>query len=308
MILPAHGFQQTLPDCIPNDAPYARTMQLLGALRDLWENDLSDDVFVNTKLSAKLAQQLEEPLVLASGCLPAWAVELPLMQSFLFTFDTRLRYVQMTAMGYARLLSQCDKTHMDDLLTAMSRLPRQKVRISRANLLASAVKVLELYAKGSSILEIEYFDEVGSGLGPTLEFYALVSREFQLASLQMWRNSDGASKGYVPAGQGLFPAPIDDTDPLKNKVVPLFYTLGQFVAKSLLDSRIIDVPFHPLFWRAVLARRVPCTLEILGIIDPTLSRSLRALLSMPSADLDALGMDFSMPGNERILPLSLIHI
>ena len=224
------------------------------------------------------------------------------MQSFLFTFDTRLRYVQMTAMGYARLLSQCDKTHMDDLLTAMSRLPRQKVRISRANLLASAVKVLELYAKGSSILEIEYFDEVGSGLGPTLEFYALVSREFQLASLQMWRNSDGASKGYVPAGQGLFPAPIDDTDPLKNKVVPLFYTLGQFVAKSLLDSRIIDVPFHPLFWRAVLARRVPCTLEILGIIDPTLSRSLRALLSMPSADLDALGMDFSMPGNERILP------
>ena len=302
MILPAHGFQQTLPNCIPNDAPYARTMQLLGALRDLWENDLSDDLFVNTKLSAKLAQQLEEPLVLASGCLPAWAVELPLMQSFLFTFDTRLRYVQMTAMGYARLLSQCDKTHMDDLLTAMSRLPRQKVRISRANLLASAVKVLELYAKGSSILEIEYFDEVGSGLGPTLEFYALVSREFQLASLQMWRNSNGASKGYVPAGQGLFPAPIDDTDPLKNKVVPLFYTLGQFVAKSLLDSRIIDVPFHPLFWRAVLARRVPCTLEILGIIDPTLSRSLRALLSMPSADLDALGMDFSMPGNERILP------
>ena len=42
---------------------------------------------------------------------------------------------------------------------------------------------------GSSraILEIQYQDEVGTGLGPTLEFYALVSREFQRADLSIWR-------------------------------------------------------------------------------------------------------------------------
>ena len=29
--------------------------------------------------------------------------------------------------------------------------------------------------------------QVGTGLGPTLEFYSLVSKEFQKAELEMWR-------------------------------------------------------------------------------------------------------------------------
>ena len=32
-----------------------------------------------------------------------------------------------------------------------------------------------------------FFFQVGTGLGPTLEFYALVSRELQRADLEIWR-------------------------------------------------------------------------------------------------------------------------
>ena len=34
---------------------------------------------------------------------------------------------------------------------------------------------------------ILFIHQVGSGLGPTLEFYALVSKELQKAELQIWR-------------------------------------------------------------------------------------------------------------------------
>lgn len=37
------------------------------------------------------------------------------------------------------------------------------------------------------LLEIQYEGEVGTGLGPTLEFYALVSLEVQKCEFEMWR-------------------------------------------------------------------------------------------------------------------------
>lgn len=40
------------------------------------------------------------------------------------------------------------------------------------------------------MLEIQYENEVGTGLGPTLEFYALVSAEIQRCDLGLWNGSD----------------------------------------------------------------------------------------------------------------------
>lgn len=77
-------------------------------------------------------------------------------------------------------------------------------------MLESAVKVFELYGSSSSILEVEYFEEVGTGLGPTLEFYSMVSREFARRDLKIWRDADSTVPGpYVHHPLGLFPAPIN---------------------------------------------------------------------------------------------------
>jgi E3 ubiquitin-protein ligase TRIP12 len=83
------------------------------------------------------------------------------------------------------------------------------VRISRDNLFESAIKVLHLYGTSDSILEIEYHDEVGTGLGPTLEFYADTSKAFCRKSLGLWRDTtpDDASE-FVFSPQGLFPRPM----------------------------------------------------------------------------------------------------
>ena len=43
------------------------------------------------------------------------------------------------------------------------------------------------------MLEVEYVGEEGTGLGPSLEFYALVAAEFQRRSLGMWLCDDDDS-------------------------------------------------------------------------------------------------------------------
>jgi hypothetical protein len=39
----------------------------------------------------------------------------------------------------------------------------------------------------SAMVEIEFYGEVGTGLGPTLEFYSTLALELQAVSLNMWR-------------------------------------------------------------------------------------------------------------------------
>ena len=46
----------------------------------------------------------------------------------------------------------------------IGRIQRQKVRIHRKKLFESAVKVMEQFSSSKAVLEIEYFDEVGTGL------------------------------------------------------------------------------------------------------------------------------------------------
>lgn len=106
-----------------------------------------------------------------------------------------------------------DSSRRDDGIGFLGRLQRQKVRISRKHVLESAVKVFELYGSSSSILEVEYFEEVGTGLGPTLEFYSLVSKEFARKDLKLWRDADTSGTGtYVDHPTGLYPAPISTED------------------------------------------------------------------------------------------------
>ncbi|KAJ2092606.1 Ubiquitin fusion degradation protein 4 [Coemansia sp. RSA 1813] len=172
----------------------------------------------------------------------------------------------------------------------LGRIQRQKVRISRPRMLESAFKVLDMYGSAKTVLEIEYFDEAGVGNGPTLEFYSLVSRCLQESALGIWRDECSApdamrsiqsSKSghesdtsgseppqYVHAPLGLFPRAVSATKAaqgnkaqsqqggpefasLSDRSVKMFQFIGHFVAKSLIDNRILDLPLHEEFWAAV---------------------------------------------------------
>jgi len=165
------------------------------------------------------------------------------------------------------------------------------------------MKVFELYGSSSSILEVEYFEEVGTGLGPTLEFYSLVSREFARRDLKIWRDDDPLRTGpYVFHPRGLFPAPIsaediaNDGDPKRTHIIRV---IGQFVAKAMLDSRIIDMSFNKVFLKLALGEDIPLTIDSLKVrklfrcttchlpvgklVDEDLAKSLEKLRSITAS-------------------------
>ena len=68
--------------------------------------------------------------------------------------------------------------------------------ISRSDLLKQAEKVMEDLGNSRALLEIQYENEVGTGLGPTLEFYALVSKELQKSEFELWRGDAVEEKDF----------------------------------------------------------------------------------------------------------------
>lgn len=343
------------------------TINILKLLKILFEINsfnannnkvVSDDLFTNYKLTAKLNRQLEEPLVVASGTLPGWSIHITKLFPFIFPLETRIFFLQSTSFGYSRLIhhwqirtnqeyadnNASSNVNNDNLMNQrpqLGRPTRQKVRLSRKLILQSAVKVLQLYGSIPGILEIEYFDEVGSGLGPTLEFYATVSKEFSKKKLKLWRDDDDdneedhdheieGNEGFVLAQHGLFPRPLDKHQIFSEngrKVVYFFATLGKFIARALLDSRIIDFNFNPVFLQLIQilnqnSNQVRINkdvlkltnLSILRVIDPSLADSLKHLLkyvqqynqcedvnqkrnvTVDSCTLEDLSLTFTLPG------------
>jgi len=296
--------------------------------------------FVNTKLTAKLNRQLEEPLIVASNCLPSWSEDLARLYPFLFPFETRHLFLQSTSFGYARSMNRWqnaqsqEETRRDrrDDRQFLGRLQRQKVRISRSKILESAVKVMELYGASQSILEVEYFEEVGTGLGPTLEFYSTVSKEFSKKKLKLWRDNDpNGDDDFVNGQNGLFPRPLSEefaTSEEGEKILQLFKVLGKFVARSMIDSRIIDINFNPIFFRiGDESTAVRPSLGAIQAVDPMVAQSLMTIkkfalakkeidedplrsaaqkvtdtenITIDKIKLDDLYLDFTLPGYPEI--------
>ncbi|CAR26071.1 hypothetical protein ZYGR_0E00500 [Zygosaccharomyces rouxii] len=285
---------------------------ILNLLKFAKTNNLPNDLFVNAKLSAKISRQLEEPLIVAGGVLPDWSLYLTKNYPFLFPFETRMFFLQCTSFGYGRLIQiwrnrmgNIKETNADDPLQQLGRVTRHKLRISRSTMFLSGLKILNKYGSSPSVLEIEYQDEVGTGLGPTLEFYASMSREFSKKSLGMWRydtlgSTTTQESDYVNAL--LFPAPLTSSQD-EPKVLELFHHLGTFVARSMLDNRILDLNFNKVFFElthrisdraSVKARDTRDMLHLLSLVDPQLERSLKTLYN--ETDLESLTLTFTLPG------------
>lgn len=77
-----------------------KSIQDLNHLESDWDDTI--DQFNSKKLTNKLLQQIQDPLVLSSSSLPAWCEELNQSCPFLFPFETRQLYFNCTAFGTSR--------------------------------------------------------------------------------------------------------------------------------------------------------------------------------------------------------------
>ncbi|KAK6282876.1 hypothetical protein POUND7_016701 [Theobroma cacao] len=247
--------------------------------------------FINGKLTPKLARQIQDALALCSGSLPSWCYQLTKACPFLFPFETRRQYFYSTAFGLSRALYRLQQQQgadghgsTNEREVRVGRLQRQKVRVSRNRILDSAAKVMEMYSSQKAVLEVEYFGEVGTGLGPTLEFYTLLSHDLQKVGLGMWRSNstwdksvmeidgdeekNGKAAGsatiegdIIQAPLGLFPRPwppnVDASEGSQFcTVIEYFRLVGRVMAKALQDGRLLDLPLSTPFYKLVLGQEL----------------------------------------------------
>ncbi|XP_061531372.1 E3 ubiquitin-protein ligase HECTD1 isoform X2 [Phycodurus eques] len=264
---------------IGGDAAYkARTLQEDA---DELQFNASPEEFTSKKITTKILQQIEEPLALASGALPDWCEQLTSKCPFLIPFETRQLFFTCTAFGASRaivwLQNRREATMERSRASAtvrrddpgdfrMGRLKHERVKVPRGDATMEwAESVMRVHADRKSVLEVEFQGEEGTGLGPTLEFYALVAAEFQRTSLGMWLCDDdfpddesrqvdlgGGLKPpgfYVQRSCGLFPAPFPQDSEELERIGELFRFLGVFLAKCIQDNRLVDLPVSQPFFK-----------------------------------------------------------
>ncbi|XP_040204751.1 E3 ubiquitin-protein ligase TRIP12 isoform X3 [Rana temporaria] len=346
----------TPPENITFDDPSLDVVILLRVLHAisrywyyLYDNALCKEIiptaeFINSKLTAKANRQLQDPLVIMTGNIPTWLTELGKSCPFFFPFDTRQMLFYVTAFdrdrAMQRLLDTNPEINQSDSQDSRvaPRLDRKKRTVNRDELLKQAESVMQDLGSSRAMLEIQYENEVGTGLGPTLEFYALVSQELQRADLGLWRgeevtlpNPKGSQDGtkYIHNMQGLFALPFGRTAKPAHiaKVKMKFRFLGKLMAKAIMDFRLVDIPLGLPFYKWMLRQESSLASHDLSHVDPIVAKSVYHLeeivrqkkrleldksqtkeslqfalenLNMNGCSVEDLGLDFTLPGFPNI--------
>lgn len=109
----------------------------------------------------------------------------------------------------------------------------------------------------------------------------MASKAFAERQYGMWRDHESDSVSpHVFSRSGLFPAPMDPamcSSEAGQERLKKFKVLGQFMAKSLMDSRIVDISLSRSFARLVLDYELPLTIDSVKLVDRPLAASLEHL-------------------------------
>uniref|UniRef100_A0A1I7WSW7 E3 ubiquitin-protein ligase n=1 Tax=Heterorhabditis bacteriophora TaxID=37862 RepID=A0A1I7WSW7_HETBA len=260
----------------------------------------------------------ENSIFFSGGKLPYCVLSLMKLAFIYLLFVAVNMYMQATAFGVSRTIvwlqsrrdaaldrvrgaaqssaSSATRPHDRYQEYRVGRLKHERIKVvtrSEEHLLEQAIRVMKFHADRKAVLEIEYNGEEGTGLGPTLEFYALVSvaAELQRKVLAIWLCDDmdehqlkmeereldlGEGKKppgfYVRRAGGLFPAPLPPHTDEVRRASEMFRILGIFLAKVcinvLQDGRLVDLPLARPFLKLLVSQHLS------EADEPTLDRVL----------------------------------
>lgn len=304
---------------------YAADKQFTRAVKDIISPSVCLSDFVNAKLNNK-ALRCCSKVLLAGQQRGTWAVKLALDCGCFFTPHTRKFMFDVSftgtdrslirVQGYRRMhgLDESQST-TEPTRNVVQRLEREKRRVWREDVLACAEEVLgsRNRSSGASVWEFEFYNERGSGLGPTREFYSLVALKLQERKLGLWRSSDEVNDQafYTPL-RGLYPNPVEPGSSQEKKIAQHFQVVGHFISRALLDEHIPTLSFSSALIK--MLRGDSCGLEDLFSISESVgqvifaiaeaSRKSTNMLCLSSSAkrvaLEDLMLDFSVPGSDDI--------
>ncbi|KAH9251805.1 hypothetical protein BASA81_010248 [Batrachochytrium salamandrivorans] len=280
--------------------------------------------FCNQTFTSKLLFQLEQTLPVCALALPQWCFAYTREFPFLFPLELRLKLFQLTAFGLDRSVAKLCTLDVEGESQPLV-LKRQKIALPRALALESALQLFchpPQSTTPNAVYTFEFMEEIGHGQGPTLEFYSLISRELCRKDLGMWRSAgELLASPNKPASETaneadydlfclgvLFPSLlIDLSEVRKREVLDLFYFLGRFLARALMDERPVDLNLHPLFLSMVLMSdhhaQTTTPLDLLRQVDLEFANNLAALREIDSPEqVRDLSLDNLLPGTQVPIP------
>ena len=113
---------------------------------DVAQLNVPQEEFYSTKITNKVVQQIQDPLVLASNATPDWCEQLTMCCPMLFPFETRQLYFTCTAFGASRCVYQVHGVRDASALLHVHGVQRQQVRVSGSRRLGWSRSSMRLMA------------------------------------------------------------------------------------------------------------------------------------------------------------------
>lgn len=221
-------------------------------------SQIHQNVFHHHKLDSFILKSLQDPYTLISGSISETLQQIFKSCPFLFSFHTRQLFFKLVSfigsidmnrsIYFLRQFLKQKHGKLPEDKNGGVKIQRQKVVIDRTRILDSAFQVIKQVNK-RAFLEVQYRDEVGTGQGPTLEFYSLIAEEIKNPLKAIWRAKLNDNS--------LFPSPISVnlmSQDAVQKTYDMYRLTGLMIAKSISDDRLIDLPISSVFWDLVLGK------------------------------------------------------
>lgn len=151
---------------------------------------------------------------------------------------------------YLSLLSQ-ESALKDIQFERGGRIVRKKIKVSRTEIFENAIYAFQNYTNKKAILEFEYINEEGSGLGPTLEFYTTIIEIIKQETDILKVLEDGTYMLNVK--QSAEAVKIKGKHYEVNQILEM---MGSLIARAIVDERTIDLPLSNSFWKVLVNRSI----------------------------------------------------
>lgn len=253
--------------------------------------------FENKKISSLIMKQSKDTYSVSTSSVPGWCKAICGDFNFICSFNSRYLLFKVATFDSYRsvynLNAYMKGFHNESLNDEKNfGVSKEKIKVSidRSNIYKSALQVYRNEILKQSYLEFEFMGEVGTGLGPSLEFYTLFYENIRLME-EIWYKTDDKS---------LYPLP-SFTPSLE--MLEIFEILGFIIARAIYDDRIIDFQLSSVFWDLVLERHV--NINSLVMINSSLFKFIKQLESnifsnKINQDLQDSGISFILPGYPKI--------
>ena len=247
---------------------------ILFKIRDdflITDRDL-EDIFINSKVSLLIAKAAGDALSVSKSNLPSWCKNISLDCGFLSKFESRQLIFKVSfdpkrsLINLQNYIKSVDPNYHSENIT-LEKSMRLKILVDRNTIIEDGLKIIDnpVTSKFNGYLEFEYLGEIGNGLGPTLEFYRLITEKL-FAKKELW---------YKTTDNAIYPAIGLNNN---KKDIKLFKLLGYVLARAIYDDRLLDFPISKVFWNLLLNRSVK--FNDINLIDKDLYKFLEDILKL----------------------------